>query len=80
MGTKMAIKTILSVLIMASPSLARAQSVSLSVEGVLAAACELRDLPTGVQSLGEITVAGSKEVNFTVDCNALLAMRLLRKT
>ncbi len=68
--------TLVSAIFCALPIIASAQSVTLNVEGTLAASCELRDLPSGVQSLGDLAVAGSKIVNFTVDCNAPFAYAL----
>ncbi len=52
---------------------AMAQSVTVDIEGTLAASCNLSNLPIGVQNLGDLNAAGSKVLNFTVDCNAPFA-------
>lgn len=65
--------TLVSAIFCALPIIASAQSVTLDVEGTLAASCELRDLPTGTQNLGSLASAGSKEISLTVDCNAPFA-------
>lgn len=53
-----------------SVSFVQAQSVTLDIEGTLAASCSLGGMPSGEVALGDLKVAGSKVIPFTVDCNA----------
>ncbi|KAF0185905.1 MAG: hypothetical protein FD163_573 [Hyphomonadaceae bacterium] len=55
---------------------AHAQSVTIDVQGTLAAACEL-NIPTTSYNNLNITAAGSQVIPFSVDCNAPFAYALV---
>lgn len=55
---------------------AKAQSVTIGVQGTLAPECTLSGLPSGTVSLGTLTTSGSSTITFTVDCNTTFAYTL----
>jgi hypothetical protein len=58
-------------------SASQAQTVTLDIQGNLTESCALSGVPSGNVSLGDLTVAGSTTINFSVDCNAPFAYALV---